>query len=82
MGQSGHLLYRDLPRLLNEWTRLLGYEQLSIKETKLKIENMNTSKKQFVSMMMLLSSIIAFGQEDKVVSFDYPIKPSTEEWAK
>ncbi len=43
---------------------------------------MNTSKKQFVSMMMLLSSIIAFGQEDKVVSFDYPIKPSTEEWAK
>ena len=82
MGQSGHLLYRDLPRLLNEWTRLIGYEQLSIKETKLKIENMNTSKKQFVSMMMLLSSIIAFGQEDKVVSFDYPIKPSTEEWAK
>lgn len=33
-------------------------------------------------MMLLVASLMAYGQNNKEVTFDYPIKPGTKEWCK
>lgn len=40
------------------------------------------NKKIMSVMMLLVASLMAYGQNNKEVTFDYPIKPGTKEWCK